>query len=88
MSGDTLTSEKFKAQAWITKLREIGRVAELGSSKENVPKSSAVMMKFHAAQQAAQASQAAENQSQDGNTGSYEVMSQVAFDGHRLNSAD
>jgi len=73
VQGDMLTSEKFKAQAWITKMREMGRVTELGSNKENVPKSSSVMMKFLASQQLA--AQVTENQSQDGQAGSYEVMS-------------
>ena len=46
VQGDQLTSEKFKAQAWVTKLRELNRVTALGCSKQNTPKSSAVMQKF------------------------------------------
>lgn len=86
LQGDDLTSEKFKAQAWISKMREVGKVTEVGKSKEAVPKASTSMMKFQQAQQ--QQAQVTENQSQDGSSGNYEVPSQVAFDGQRLNSAD
>lgn len=79
-----MTSEKFKAQAWICKLREMERVQKLGSAQENCPKASQTMTRFIQAQQATLSQ---DNQSQEGNP-SYEVPSQIAFDGHRLNDQD
>lgn len=63
----------------------MGTIAPLGSAKDTNPKSSQIMGKFVSAQLAAAQSQ--ENQSTDGAV-SYEVPSQVAYDGHRLNDAD
>lgn len=87
MTGDMLTSEKFKAQAAITQMREQKRISDSGRAMINEPKASQIMMKFVACQQQAQTANQ-DNQSQEGNQDDYAVQSQVSYDGQRLTSED
>lgn len=81
-----MTADKFRALAWLTKLREIERVPNQGSGKEHMPKSSVLMTKFISAHQSNQSQ--ADAVSQDPSQQNYEVPSQVGFDGQRLSQLD